>query len=133
MPEGMAGSAAAVPGSGSGGGVGVAAAVGLDTSVGVEIASNGGRTAGVERGACTVVVPLHPISDNPMMAIRTRVRKEGLLIVVFSESWYARTVHVYGELVCPTTKTRSHPRIQTTRSRTVASYNLSNFVGFPQR
>jgi hypothetical protein len=92
MPEGVAGSAAAVPGSRSGGGVGVAVAVGLATSAGVAIADAGGRIAGVERGACTVVVPPHLTSDKHMMAIRTKVRKEGLRIVVLSESKYVRSV-----------------------------------------
>jgi hypothetical protein len=93
MPAGVAGSAAAVPGSESGGDVGV----GLGTFVGVEIAGDGVRTAGVERGTRTVVVPLHPTSDKPMMAIRTRVRKEGLRMVVLSESWYARSVPKAGK------------------------------------
>jgi hypothetical protein len=92
MPEGMAGSAAAVPGSRSGGGVGVAVAVGLATAADLAIAGDGGRIAGVEPGARTVVVPPHLTSDKPMMAIRTKVWKEGLRIVVLSESWYVRSV-----------------------------------------
>ncbi len=90
----MAGSAAAMPGSRSGVGVGVAVAVGLGTSVGVEIAGDGGRIAGVEWDACTVVVSLHTSSDKPMMAIRTRVRKEGLRIVVLSEIGIEITPHI---------------------------------------
>jgi hypothetical protein len=81
MPEGVAGSAAAMPGSRSGVGVGVAVAV-----AGVALARDGGRIVGVEWGARTVVIPLHLTSDKLMMAIRTKVRKEGLRIVVLSES-----------------------------------------------
>src|SRR5258706_6498966 len=85
-PEGVAGSAAAMPGSRPGGGVGVAVAVGLATSTGVALAGDGGRIVGVEWGDRTVVIPLHLTSDKPMMAIRMKVRKEGLRIVVLSES-----------------------------------------------
>ena len=75
-------------------GVEVAVAVGLGTSVGVEIAGDGGRIAGVEWYAWTIVVSLHSSSDKPMMAIRTRIRKEGLRLVVLSEIGIEITSHI---------------------------------------